>query len=168
MQNAKDTFYEVMRGRLAVLNPERTITVRGVSRPGVLVDENELQSTAAMTDCFHMEWTAAEGEGDGALPLVVLTCSFLYSTAGSGMNGGLDRGRMLAAMDGELLAAVGQVPQNAVKSNYSALANGGAVAGMTTRIWWSRVRFGQVTAERERMTRVASVTVLSYQEAGEL
>ena len=36
MQNAKDTFYEVLRKRLAALNPERTMVVRGVVRPGVL------------------------------------------------------------------------------------------------------------------------------------
>ena len=54
MQNAKDTFYELLRERLAVLNPERTIVVRGVSRPGVLVDENELQASAALPDCFHL------------------------------------------------------------------------------------------------------------------
>ena len=42
MQNAKDTFYEVLRSRLVALNPERTIVLRGVMRPGVLVEENEL------------------------------------------------------------------------------------------------------------------------------
>ena len=45
MQNAKDTFYELLRGRLAALNPDRTVVVRGVVRPGVLVEENELVST---------------------------------------------------------------------------------------------------------------------------
>ncbi len=48
MQNAKDSFYEVLRARLSALNPERTVAVRGVTRPGVLVDENELQASAGV------------------------------------------------------------------------------------------------------------------------
>ena len=42
MQNAKDTFYLMLQSRLTALNPSRTIVVRGVLRPGILVDENEL------------------------------------------------------------------------------------------------------------------------------
>ena len=42
MQNAKDTFYTTLQSRLAAMNPARTIVVRGVVRPGTLVDENEL------------------------------------------------------------------------------------------------------------------------------
>ena len=42
MQNAKDTFYVTLQSRLAALNPARTIVVRGVVRPGTLVEENEL------------------------------------------------------------------------------------------------------------------------------
>jgi hypothetical protein len=32
VQNAKDTFYEVLRNRLVAFNPERTIVLRGVVR----------------------------------------------------------------------------------------------------------------------------------------
>ena len=42
MQSAKDTFYVTLRDRLAALNPARTVVVRGMVRPGVLVEENEL------------------------------------------------------------------------------------------------------------------------------
>ena len=59
MQNAKDTFYEMLRGRLAALNPGRTIVLRGVVRPGVLVEENELVSTVVLPDCFRVNWTQA-------------------------------------------------------------------------------------------------------------
>ena len=44
MQNAKDTFYVTLRDRLAAVNPARTMVLRGVTRPGVLVEENELAS----------------------------------------------------------------------------------------------------------------------------
>ena len=168
MQNAKDTFYEVLRGRLAALNPERTIVVRGVTRPGVLVDENELRACTALPDCFHLQWVSEAADVQGAMPLVTLGCVVSYATAGTAMNGGLDRGRALAAMDGELLAAVRQCPQNTVKNNYGALANGGAAVAMNTRVWWSDVEFGPVKVDRDRVMRTATVQVMSYQEAGEL
>jgi len=34
MQNAKDSFYMALRTRLATINPERTILLRGALRPG--------------------------------------------------------------------------------------------------------------------------------------
>ena len=102
------------------------------------------------------------------MPLLTLDCEVFYATAGSAINGGLDRGRSLAAMDGELLAAVRQCPQNIVKSNYSALTNGGSAAPMETRVWWGDVVFGPVKADRDRLVRTATVAVMSYEEAGEL
>ncbi len=168
MQNAKDTFYELLRGRLAELNPERTIVVRGVTRPGVLVDENELQASAALPDCFHLQWVAETVDAQGAMPLVTLGCEVTYASAGTALNGGLDRGRALGAMDGELLTAVQQCPQNTTKNNYSTLANGDSVAAMLTRVWWGDVAFGPVKVNRDRMTRTATVAVMSYEEAGEL
>lgn len=168
VQNAKDTFYELLRGRLAVLNPERTAVVRGLTRPGVLVDENELGASALLPDCFHLQWVSEAVEAQGAMPLVTLGCEITYGTAGSAANGGLDRGRALGAMDGELLGAVQQIPQNTGKSNYTALASGGGALPMSTRIWWGDVAFGPVKVDRDRLTRTATVAVMSYEEAGEL
>ena len=167
MQNAKDTFYEILRGRLTGVNPERTVAVRGVTRPGLLVDENELPLVAALPDCFHLQWGETVADAQGGLPTVTLTCAIGYATAGSGMNGGMDRGRALAAMDGELLAAVGQCPRSALKNDYSALASGGSACAMSTRVWWSDVAFGTVKVNGDRLTRVATVEVMSYQEQGE-
>lgn len=168
MQNAKDTFYELLRNRLAVLNPERTVTIRGVLRPAVMVDANELASSAPIPDCFHLAWTSATVENNNAMPTVTLGCEITYTTAGSALNAGLDRDRLLAAMDGELLAAVEQVPKSATKNNYASLANGGAAMPMSTRIWWSEPTPGPVRVERDRLARTVSVAVMSYQEAGEL
>jgi hypothetical protein len=39
---------------------------------------------------------------------------------------------------------------------------------MGTRVWWSDVSFEPVKVDRDRLTRVATVEVMSYQEAGEL
>lgn len=168
MQNAKDTFYKLLRGRLTTLNPERTVVVRGLTRPGVLVDENELAASAALPDCFHLQWTTETVEAQGAMPLAAMSCEIAYATAGTALNGGLDRGRALASMDGELLAAVRQWPPNAVKNNYLPLGSGGAALPMKTAVWWGDAVFGPVKVDRDRLTRTATVTVMSYEEAGEL
>ena len=168
MQNAKDTFYEVLRGRLAAINPERTIVLRGVVRPAVVVAENELLSSSALPDCFHLTWSDAAAIEAGELPLVTLTCEIEYETAGSATNGGMDRGRALSAMDAELFAALTQTPANAPKKNHSALANGGAVTPMQTCIWWGPPELGKTSVKNDRLARTARVAVMSYQEAGEL
>jgi hypothetical protein len=168
VQNAKDTFYEVLRGRLAAINPERTIVLRGVVRPGVLVEENELVSTAALSDCFRLRWTQATADSNGAFATISLECEIVYETAGNAFNGGMDRGRALAAMDAELQAAVNAAPQSAPKSNYAGLAYGTAAVPMSTSIWWGPLVFGKTQINDDRIARTATVVVNSFQEAGEL
>ena len=168
MQNAKDTFYDVVRSRLVALNPERTIVLRGMVRPGVLVEENELLTAVAPPDCFRLRWSGTSVDGNGCMPLVALQCSIHYETAGVAMNGGMDRGRALAAMDAELQSLVNAAPRNVLKMNYAGLASGHAVVAMTTNVWWSEVAFGELVVEDDRLGRTATVQVMSYQEAGEL
>jgi len=168
VQNAKDTFYEVLRGRLAVVNPERTIVVRGVTRPGVLVEENELATSVALPDCFRLRWTVDSTDSSGALPMVTMLCSIDYETAGSADRGGMDRGRMLAAMDAELAAAVNTDPSHSAKNNYSAFVNGSSATAMGTNIWWGAAVFGRTEIRDDRVGRTATVAVMSYQESGEL
>jgi hypothetical protein len=168
VQNAKDTFYELLRSRIAAGNPERTIVVRGQTRPGVLVEENELVTTTTLPDCFRLRWTEAGVDAANALPLAVLGCEILYETAGSAGNGGMDRGRALAAMDAELAAAINASPQFAAKQNYAGLASGGGVVAMNTNVWWGDVVPGAIVVKGDRVARTATVTVMSYEEAGEL
>jgi hypothetical protein len=168
VQNAKDTFYEVLRTRIAAANPERTIALRGVTRPGVLVEENELVTTVTTPDCFRLRWLAASVDPANALPLATMTCEVLYETAGTPGVGGLDRGRLLTEMDAELASAVNACPQNAAKQNYAALANGGSAAAMSTNLWWSNVVLGPLVVKADRIARTATITVMSCEEAGEL
>ena len=170
MQNARDTFYVALRDRLAGLNPARTMVLRGIVRPGVLVEENELVSAALPTDAFCLHWTTLSVDAGGALPLVTLGCAIRYATDGDAGNGGMDRGRLLAAMDAELAAAVSAAPQNAVKMNYVGATGGpgGGAAAMATNVFWGDAVFGAVTVEGERLERVATVAVFCFQEAGEL
>jgi hypothetical protein len=169
MQNAKDTFYITLRDRVAALNPARTVLVRGQSRPGVLVEENELAAAPGSSkdpqDAFRLRWTGTSVDPHGPLPLVTLRCEILYATAGNSGNGGMDRGRLLSAMDAELAAAVNAGPQHAVKTNYTASSG---PATMHTSIFWGDLAFSAAEIDGELLQRTATVDVFSYQEAGEL
>jgi len=169
MQAARDTFYVALRTRLAAINPARTIVLRGQVRPGILVEENELPTAFQPVDAFSLRWTAARADTSSPMPLVAMECLISYATDGTAGNGGMDRGRLLAAMDGELLAALNQTPHSAPKLNYSGVAGTGAApVPMATSIFWSQPAFAPATAEGERIARSATVQVFSYQEAGEL
>jgi hypothetical protein len=168
VQNAKDTFYEILRERLSAVNPERTIVVRGVMRPGVLVEENQFVVAAILPDCFRLRWTEMATESNGAMPLVMMQCVVDYETAGSTANSGMDRGRLLAAMDAELQSVLSAEPSCTLKSSFSGLSSGKPVIAMGTNIWWATPQFGKAEMKEDRIARSATVTVMSYQEAGEL
>jgi len=164
MQNARDTFYLTLRDRLAALNPARTMVVRGATRPGLLVEENELASAYEPADAFRLRWTGVRVDAVGALPLVVMVCEIRYGTDGNAGNGGMDRGRLLAGMDAELAGAVNAAPQRVGKRNYAVSPS----VELGTNVFWGDVAFGAVTVNGERLERVATVEVFCYQEAGEL
>ena len=170
MQNARDTFYVALRDRLAAINPARTMVLRGATRPGVLVEENELASVLQPENVFCLHWTGLSVDAKGALPLVTMTCQVTYATDGDSVSGGMDRGRLLSTMDAELVSAVSAAPQNTVKMNYAVAAGGPGPApvAMGTNVFWADAAFGAVTVNGERLERVATVEVFSYQEAGEL
>ena len=52
MQNAKDSFYMALRTRLASINPERTVLLRGTVRPAILVEEAEAPFSQLPSDVF--------------------------------------------------------------------------------------------------------------------
>jgi hypothetical protein len=166
MQNAKDTFYMTLQSRLAALNPARTLVLRGVSRPGTLVDENELPTAFAPMDAFRLQWTKLQVNTASPLPLpwIGMECTLHYATDGSAGNGGMDRGRALAAMDAELTAALATPPHAVPKMNYASAPP----AEMVTNIFWADPVFGDAAITGERIARTATVQVFSYQEAGEL
>ena len=101
MQDARDTFYVALRDRLAAINPARTIVIRGQVRPGILVEENELPTAFQPVDAFSLRWVAVRVDTATPLPLIAMECEINYATDGTAANGGMDRGRLLATMDGE-------------------------------------------------------------------
>jgi hypothetical protein len=164
MQNAKDTFYTMLQGRLAALNPARQVVVRGVLRPGTLVEENELPGAWVAVDAFRLQWTKLQVTAASPLPRVALECVIRYATDGNADNGGMDRGRLLAAMDAELATALSATPHAVPKFNYS----GAAPVEMATNIFWADAVFGDVSPNGERLERATTVQVYAYQEVGEL
>ncbi|WP_263382777.1 hypothetical protein [Granulicella arctica] len=167
MINAKDTFYLMLRDRLAALNPTRTMGLRGIIRPGILVEENELATDAIVPDIFRLHWTTLSMGVLGPLPLATMTCEIRYATTGTASNGGMDRGRLLTVMDSELTAALQIVPHQIQKRNYAASSVGVAPVAMLTNVFWSDASFSETVATAERLERTATVEVFCYQEPGE-
>ena len=161
MQNAQNTFYITLRNRLATLNPSRTIYLRGVTRPGVLVESNELVTARPPSDVFVLRWLGLRNDPYLAEVLLQMECEIEYSTQGTTGNIGMDRGNLLTEMDAELMSLL--QPNTAPKLNYAQ----SPAAPMETQIFWTEATFQPAKAERDRLVRTASVSVFSYEEPGE-
>lgn len=161
MQNAKDSFYAALRARLATINPNRTILLRGVVRPGIVVEEAEAPFRQMPNDVFVLRWLSLGIDADLPSTMAVEECEVLYQTCGTQSFGGLDRGRALSAMDEELKAML--QPYFTPKLNYTVQPP----APMLTKIFWDEATFGPVTTQRDLLSRSAKVLVYSYQEQGE-
>lgn len=161
MQNAKDTFYITLRTRLAAVNPTRTMTLRAVSRPGILAEEAEAPMAQPLLDAFTLRWTGLQADLQLPAILTQMTCEIQYATAGTQANAGLDRGRALEEMDYEVLKLL--YPYSAQKMNYTQ----NPAAAMETMIFWSEPEFGPAVTLRDRLSRAAKVTVFAYQEQAE-
>jgi hypothetical protein len=157
----------MLQGRLAALNPSRTIVLRGAVRPGTLVEENELPTASIQADAFRMRWTELQVNSAATLPLVTMACAIDYCTDGTSGNGGMDRGRLLAGMDSELASALGEEPHTVTKMNYSAAGVDVAPIAMGTNVFWADPVFGAANADDERLARTVTLQVFAYQEAGE-
>jgi len=162
MKKARDSFYVALRDRLSVLNPARQVMLRGVFRPGILVEENESFTAVVPDNVFVMRWTKVSADSQHALVRTEQTCEIQYQTAGTVAAGGLDRGNLLVAMDAELLSIA--QPTEVQKTDYTVTPP----VAMGTRVSWTGPVFGPVIRDRDRLLRKAEITVVSYEEAGEL
>ena len=109
MQNAKDSFYLALRARLAVLNPDRTVLIRGTVRPGILVEDAEAPLAQLPKDVFVLRWLGLGADVDLASTMAAEECEILYQTCGTQSFGGLDRGRSLSGRPIVKPGAVGEV-----------------------------------------------------------
>jgi hypothetical protein len=161
MQNAKDSFYMTLRTRLTTVNPERTVLVRGAVRPGILVEEAEAPFSQIPSDVFVLRWLGLGVDLDLDSTLVAEECEIFYQTFGTQSFGGLDRGRLLSAMDAELAAIM--EPFYTPKLNYATTPP----TAMLTKVFWDESGFTPTLTQRDRLSRSAKVVVYSYQEQGE-
>ncbi len=161
MQNAKDSFYMTLRTRLAVVNPERTILLRGAVRPGILAEEAEAPFSQLPNDVFILRWLGLGVDFDLGSTMAAEQCEVIYQSCGTQSFGGLDRGRSLSEMDEELTALV--QPLYAPKLNYTTTPP----AAMLTNVFWDEPGFGPIVTLRDQLSRSAKLMVYSYQEQGE-
>jgi hypothetical protein len=161
MQNAKDSFYMALRTRLAAINQQRTILLRGTVRPGILVEDAEAPFPQLPNDVFVLRWLGLGADIDLASTMCAEECEILYQTCGTQSFGGLDRGRALSEMDEELIAML--QPFCVQKANYAVQPP----AAMLTQVFWDEPAFTPIVAQRDRLSRSAKVMVYSYQEQGE-
>ena len=162
MENARDTFYLALRNQLVTVNPLRVIVVRGVQRPGILVEENESAVALAAADVFVLRWSELNLDEQHALPLAAQVSEFHYWTEGTSVNGGLDRGRLMAQMDADLVQILST--RNAIKQSFAATP----AVSLATRIFWTDANFAPLVTTNNRLSRVARVTLYSYEEAADL
>ena len=161
MQNAQNTFYITLRNRLAALNPNRTIYLRGVTRPGMLVESNELVTAQQPSDVFVLRWIGLRADPYLAEVLTQMECEIEYMTEGTTGNLGVDRGTLLTEMDAELVKLL--QPAHALKMSYAQVP----ATALETQIFWTEATFQPVKTVRDRLTRTATVSVFSYEEPGE-
>lgn len=161
MQNAKDSFYAILRARLIAVNPQRTILLRGAVRPGILVEDAEAPFAQLPNDVFVLRWLALGTDVDLASAMAAEECQIVYQTCGTQSFGGLDRGRALSQMDEELMAII--QPFYTPKLNFTSQPP----AAMLTQVFWDEPTFAPIAIQRDRLSRAANVVVFSYQEQGE-
>jgi len=173
MQFAKDSFYMALLVRLVALNPERTITVNGTTRPALIVAENELVfPVQPLPDAFYLEWGAAAPvkQQTGSKTLMGIECIISYHTFGT-VESSVDRGRTLGALDDELLSIC--QPPRAPKRDHTQTPS----VDLGTNIFWTTPEFGKVTGsdalkstgllrgtEGSRLDRMAAVKVFFFSE----
>lgn len=170
MQFAKDSFFLALQERLAGLNPGRTVTLNGTSVPAVAVVENLTPSFAEREpNTFYIEWGAAEVVAGhaGSGELMSLNAVISYYSFGS-VESMVDRGRLLAELDDELLSIC--QPSSTEKRDYSQSPS----ADLGTRVFWSQLSFSEgkksaVTDDAEshqdaRVERKARLTIYFFSE----
>ena len=161
MQNAKDSFYLALRSRLAAINPERTVLIRGSLRPGILLEEAEAPFAQPPADVFVLRWHGLSADVDLSTTMIALECEISYCVSGTQAFGGLDRGRRLTEMDHELLAIL--QPSSTPKFRYSVQPP----AALQTQVFWDEPVLTAINAQRDRLSRSARVMVYSYEEQSE-
>lgn len=168
MQFAKDSFYLALRERLAALNPQRVVSLNGVTRPAVLVAENEaVVPVEPLPDAFYVEWGAVKiaNRQSSPKPLMGIDCVISHHTLGT-VDSEVDRGRTLAELDTELLSICH--PPHTTKQDFTQSPS----ADLGSSIFWTTPDLGEVsgiiaresTNKRVQLERKTKLTVFFFPE----
>ncbi len=162
MQATKDSFYVALRDRLVAVDPQRTVTIDGATRPAIAVAENEPPNAAPpLCDAFYLHWSGARPVLPAAGTLMEMECTISYRTKGSDENGCLDRGRDLASLDNDVLAIC--APPRAEKRDYS----GGTTSDLGSTIFWTQPVFSALVNAPPYLGREVSMTLFFYPEVNQ-
>ena len=162
MQPTKDSFYVALRDRLVAVDPNRTVTLDGATRPAIAVVENEPPTGAPpLCDTFYLHWGNARPTTSFGGSLMSLECTIAYCTKGSIVNGSLDRGRDLATLDNELLAICS--PPQTAKCDY----HSGAPLPLGSTIFWTQPVLNAARSTPPYVGRDITLTVFFYPEVNQ-
>lgn len=162
MQPTKDSFYVELRNRLVVVDPTRTITLDGATRPAIAVVENEPPAAAPpLCDAFYLHWGSARPVQPSIGTMMALDCTISYCTAGTEQSAWLDRGRDLASLDNDLLAICS--PAHTAKCDYSS----GAPVALGSTIFWTQPVLGAAKTNPPYIGREVAITVFFYPEVNQ-
>lgn len=160
MQAAKDTFLRTLADRLAVVNPARTVTLDGASRPAVMAVENETPVPAnTFLETFLLSWEDA-GRAMPEGPLMYLDCKLSYGSKGSDSMLRSDRGRTVTAMDCELLQVC--APRYALACDYTQTPP----ASLGTNVFWTLPVMQAPSEEDGVLLRTAKIRLFYFPEVG--
>ncbi len=158
MQAAKDTFLRTLAERLAVVNPSRTLMLDGVARPAVIALENETAIPAdGVTETFQLSWEGVGQVPDGSA-LMYVDCKVSYGSRGSSDMLNTDRGRILTAMDCELLQLCRQ--RSAAKCDYAQAPP----LPLGTNIFWTKPVMAASSEANGMLMRTAGIRLFFFPE----
>lgn len=167
MQAAKDSFFRALQSRLALVNPARTITTGGVTKPAILVSENEPYPPAKLFfNTFYIHWIGAPAvpEFGGTLaPRYEQIAQMEYFVQGTSAlhRPFADRGRLMAQLDRELVQIL--FPGFTPKQDHGQQPP--APLGSTLHWRWNPDLRTVTEKEGSVLRRVATVNVSFYLEA---
>ena len=162
MQPAKDSFYVELRNRLVAVDPQRTVTLDGATRPAIAVIENEPPAGAPLLcDTFYLHWGSARPVQPSVGTMMALDCTISYCTAGTEQNGWLDRGRDLASLDNDLLAICS--PAHTTKCDYSS----GSPVPLGSTIFWTQPVLAAAKTTSPYVGRDVAITLFFYPEVNQ-
>lgn len=158
MQAAKDTFLMTLASRLAMLNPTRTVTLDGASRPAVMAVENETPVPAnTFLETFLLSWEGA-GRVSPDVPLMYVDCKLSYGSQGTNGMARTDRGRTVTAMDVELLQMC--EPRQTPKYNYTSTPP----SALGTNIFWALPVMESTSEVNGILLRTVSIKLFYFPE----